>query len=280
MADVKWIKLSTDIFDNRKIRQIECLPDGDSIIVIWVKLMCLAGEINDCGMVYFTREIPYTDQMLAQQFNRPLTTVQMALNTFQQFGMVELIDNILHISNWEKYQNIEGLEKIREQTRKRVAKCRENKRLLLESNVTCNVTVTDSNATEEDIEEDKDIDIEVDKKKTDYNGIMDAYNTICPSFPAIRSLSEARKKAIKASLNTYTVEDIHEVFRKAEASDFLKGKNDRNWQANFDWIMKDANIAKILDGNYDNRVQQPSSNKTAQQLDEFYDMAARWAEGG
>ena len=280
MADVKWIKLSTDIFDNRKIRQIECLPDGDSIIVIWVKLMCLAGEINDCGRVYFTREIPYTDQMLAQQFNRPLTTVQMALNTFQHFGMIELIDNILHISNWEKYQNIEGLEKIREQTRKRVAKCRENKRLLLESNVTCNVTVTDSNATEEDIEEDKDIDIEVDKKKTDYNGIMDAYNTICPSFPSIRSLSEARKKAIKARLNTYTVEDIHEAFRKAEASDFLKGKNDRNWQANFDWIMKDANMAKILDGNYDNRVQQPSLNKTAQQLDDFYDMAARWAEGG
>ena len=278
MADVKWIKLSTGIFDNRKIRQIECLPDGDSIIVIWVKLLCLAGEINDCGMVYFTREIPYTDQMLAQQFNRPLTTIQMALNTFQQFGMIQLIDNILHISNWEKYQNIEGLEKIREQTRKRVAKCRENKRLLLESNVTCNVTVTDSNATEEDIEEDKEKDIEREKK-IDYNGIMDAYNTICPSFPTIRSLSEARKKAIKARLNTYTVEDIHEAFRKAEASDFLKGKNDRNWQANFDWIMKDANMAKILDGNYDNRVQQPT-NKTAQQLDEFYDMAARWAEGG
>ena len=117
MADVKWIKLSTGIFDNRKIRQIECLPDGDSIIVIWMKLLCLAGEINDCGMVYFTREIPYTDQMLSQQFNRPLTTIQMALNTFQQFGMIQLIDNILHISNWEKYQNVEGMERIREQNR-------------------------------------------------------------------------------------------------------------------------------------------------------------------
>ena len=277
MADVKWIKLSTDIFDNRKIRQIECLPDGDSIIVIWVKLMCLAGEINDCGMVYFTREIPYTDQMLAQQFNRPLTTVQMALNTFQQFGMIQVIDNILHISNWEKYQNVEGMERIREQNRLRQKKWYDKQKAL--PNVRNNVSITQSNATEEDIEEDKEKDIERDKK-IDYNGIMDAYNTICHSFPSIRSLSEARKKAIKARLNTYTVEDIHEVFRKAESSDFLKGKNDRNWQANFDWIMKDANIAKILDGNYDNRVQQPSLNKTAQQLDEFYDMAARWAEGG
>lgn len=273
MADVKWIKLSTGIFDNRKIRQIESLPDGDSIIVIWVKLLCLAGEINDCGMVYFTREIPYTDQMLAQQFNRPLTTIQMALNTFQQFGMVELIDNILHISNWEKYQNIEGLEKIREQTRKRVAKHRENKKLLV-SNVTGNATVTDGNATDIDKEEDKDIDIE-EKNRVDYNGIMDAYNSLCPSFPSIKSLSEARKKAIKARLNSYTIENIYEAFRKAEASDFLKGKNDRNWQANFDWIIKDANMAKILDGNYDNRA---GHNKAATMLDESYRMMKEWSE--
>lgn len=63
MAEVKWIKIATEIFDNRKIKQIENLPDGDSIIVIWFKLLCLAGNINDNGMVYFTQEIPYTEQM-------------------------------------------------------------------------------------------------------------------------------------------------------------------------------------------------------------------------
>ena len=277
MADVKWIKLSTGIFDNRKIRQIEVLPDGDSIIVIWVKLLCLAGEINDCGMVYFTKEIPYTDQMLAQQFNRPLTTIQLALNTFKQFGMVELIDNILHISNWEKYQNIEGLEKIREQTRKRVAKCRENKKLLLECNATCNATETQCNATDKDIEEEKDKEREVDKKKIDYDGIKDAYNSLCPSLPAVKSLSDARRKAIKARLNSYTVDDLNEAFMKAESSDFLKGKNDRNWRANFDWILKDANIAKILDGLYDNR-QAISQNKAADKLQESYDMMKEWSE--
>ena len=88
MADVKWIKLSTEIFDNRKIRQIECLPDGDGIIVVWVKLLCLAGNINDNGMVYFTKDIPYTDQMLAMQFNRPLPLIQLAMATFQKFGMI------------------------------------------------------------------------------------------------------------------------------------------------------------------------------------------------
>lgn len=91
------------------------------------------------------------------------------------------------------------------------------------------------------------------RERIDYDGIMDAYNTTCKSLPGIKSLSDARKKAIRARLNSYTQDDLMEAFRKAEASDFLRGANDRNWQANFDWILKDANIAKILDGNYDNK---------------------------
>lgn len=255
MAEVKWIKMATDIFDNRKIRQIESMPEGDSIIVIWVKLLCLAGNINDSGMVYFTREIPYTEQMLSNQFNRPIATVQMALRTFQQFGMIELIDNILHISNWEKYQNIEGMDKIREQNRLRKQRQRERQKLLLESNEMSrdsHGTVTECHAT--DIEEEREK--EKKEKRIDYNGIKDAYNSLCPSLPSCRSLSEARKRAIKARLQHYTEEDIKEAFIKAENSDFLKGKNDRNWQANFDWLLKDANIAKVLDGNYDNRESQ------------------------
>lgn len=266
MAGIKWIKLATDIFDNRKIRQIEKLPDGDAIIVIWVKLLCLAGEINDSGMVYLTKEIPYTDQMLSNQFNRPISIIQLALHTFQQFGMIELIDDILHISNWEKYQNVEEMAKIREQTRKRVAKYRENKKLL-ESNATSNATVTQGNATDKNrIEKNKNR-IE---QNIDYIGIVDAYNSTCQSLPSVKSLSDARKKAIKARLNSYTIEDIHEAFRKAEASDFLKGKNNSNWQANFDWILKDANMAKILDGNYDNKHEKPEINQDMNDLDEFF----------
>ena len=135
MADVKWIKISTDLFDNRKIRQIESLPDGDKIIVIWVKLLCLAGTINDCGYIYFTKEIPYTEQMLATQFGTAVAIIKFALKTFEEFGMIEIIDDMLHISNWEKYKNVEGMERIREQTRARVAKHRELKKLDMQSNI-------------------------------------------------------------------------------------------------------------------------------------------------
>ena len=159
MAEVKWIKIATDIFDNQKIKVIESMPDGDAIIVIWFKILMLAGNVNDGGSVYFTKDIPYTDQMLATVFNRPLTTIQLALTTFEKFGMIEVVDDVIQLSNWEKYQNVDGLEKIREQNRIRVARHREKKKL--ECNVTSNVTVTQSNAI--DIDKDKDIDIEKDK---------------------------------------------------------------------------------------------------------------------
>ena len=116
----------------------------------------------------------------------------------------------------------------------------------------------------------------IGKDRIDYNGIKDAYNRLCPSLPSIRSLSEARKKAIKARLKSYTVEDLEEAFIKAEASDFLKGNNDRNWQADFDWIMKDANLAKILDGKYENKTGQ-AVRKSGNMLDESYKMMQEWA---
>ena len=207
MAEVKWIKLATNIFDNRKIRQIECLPDGDAIIVVWVKLMCLAGSINDSGFVYFTKEIPYTDQMLAAQFNRPLTTVQLAMNTFQQFGMIEVIDDVLRISNWEKYQNVEGMEKIREQTRKRVANYREKQKLLT-GNVTGNATVTQGNAIEEDIEED------IDKEKEDiYLSVIRYLNEKAGTH--YKATTTKTRRTINARINEgFTLDDFKTVIDK------------------------------------------------------------------
>lgn len=263
MADVKWIKIAANIFDNRKIRMIESLPDGDSIIVIWVKLLCLAGNINDCGMIYFTKDIPYTDQMLSTQFNRPLATIQLALNTFQQFGMIEIVDDFLRVCNWEKYQNIEGLDRVREQTRNRVAKFREKQK-----EIECNVTVTQCNAIEEDKNKNKNKNINnysLQNNYVNYQEIVDLYHSICKSYPRVTKLSDKRKKAIKARLNTYTVDDFKKVFEKAEASEFMKGKNNRNWSATFDWIICDSNMAKVLDGNYDknNQPAETKSNKNS-----------------
>ena len=162
MVDVKWIKIVTNIFDNRKVRQIEAMPEGDSIIVIWFKLICLAGTINDNGMVYLTPEIPYTDEMLAAQFGRPLNVVKLALKTFQAFGMIEVVDNFLCLPSWEKYQSAEKLEGIRSKNAERQARYRERQRAkMMESSVTPALQVTSRNALDIDTE----VDIEGEREE-------------------------------------------------------------------------------------------------------------------
>ena len=163
MSDVKWIKVSTDMFNtNRKIKQIETMPEGDTILVIWLKLMLLAGIINDGGSIYITPEIPYTDEMLANELRRPLATVKIALNFFEHFGMIEIVDDILKLSSWAKYQNIEGMERVREQNRLRKQKQRYREKQL-ESGETDmsrdgHVTVTQCHDT------DRDLDIDLEKE--------------------------------------------------------------------------------------------------------------------
>lgn len=157
---IKWIKIVTDIFDDEKILLIESLPEADTIIVVWFKLLTLAGKQNYSGVLMMNDRIHYTDEMLATLFRRPLNTVRAALQTFEQFGMIEIINNAITIPNWEKHQSVESMEKAREQARKRVARYREKQKQLANSNVTCNVTVTQGNALEEEVEIDKEIDID------------------------------------------------------------------------------------------------------------------------
>ena len=150
MSEIKWIKITTDIFDDEKIRLIDALPDHDAILVIWFKILALAGKHNRNGLLMMSDKVHYTDEMLATIFQRPLNTVRMALGVFEQFGMIEIIDGVIALPNWEKHQNIDGMEKIKEQTRNRVARYREKQKNLAIGNVTGNVTVTDGNALEED----------------------------------------------------------------------------------------------------------------------------------
>lgn len=280
MSDVKWIKITTDMFDNRKIRHLRKLPEGNSIVLIWVMLLAMAGKCNDHGKIYLTENIPYTPKMLADELDFEENTVQLALQALEQLDMIVLDDGYFSITGWEEHQNIEGMDRIREQNRIRKQRQREKERLIAESRVMSR----DSHATEEDKdkEEEKDIDKE-SKEKVTCEQVVDLYRSICVSYPKVISLSEARKRAIRARLKMYSMDDFRMLFEKAEASSFLKGANNRNWSANFDWMIKDANMAKVIDGNYDDgpwnkhTVKQPSGNNTAKQLDDFYNMATEWA---
>ena len=154
MAEVKWVKLTTDMFDNRKVKYLRKLPDGNNIVLIWVMLLTMAGRCNASGMIFLTENVPYTPKMLADELGFEENTVILALKALENLNMIVTDNGFFAIAGWEEYQNIEGMEKLREQTRKRVAKHRE-KKLLAQSNVTSNVTVTQCNDIEEEKEEDK-----------------------------------------------------------------------------------------------------------------------------
>lgn len=164
MAEVKWIKIVTDIFDDEKILLIESMPDRDSIIVIWFKLLCLAGKTNNGGVLLLNDCIPYTEEMLSTIFRRPINTVRLALKTFEEFGMIEIVNDTITIPKWEKHQSLDKIEQSKEKARKRVAAFRERQKQIA-CNDYSNVTVTACNATDKDIdiEEDKDIILSADK---------------------------------------------------------------------------------------------------------------------
>ena len=156
MAEVKWVKLTTDMFDNRKIKHLRRLPEGNNIVLIWVMLLTMAGRCNSGGMIFLTENIPYTPKMLADELDFEESTVLLALDALEKLDMIVTDNGVFAIAGWEEYQNIEGMEKIREQNRERQRLKRERqKQALLDVSRDSHVTVTGCHAIEEEIEEDK-----------------------------------------------------------------------------------------------------------------------------
>ena len=168
MGNVKWIKITTDIFDDEKILLIESLPEADSIIVIWFKLLCLAGKMNNSGVFVMNDKVAYTDKMLATIFRRKESTVKLALETFQKFGMIEIVDDVITIPNWGKHQNLDSLEKKTDYMRGYMRDYREKqKKIACKTNGKTNSKANVSRTEEEgDIEGDIEGDKEGEIKNT------------------------------------------------------------------------------------------------------------------
>lgn len=123
MNEIKWVKLSVNMFNDEKIKLIKTMPEGDKIIVIWVQLLCLAGKTNDGGLVYMGQNMAYTDEMLATLFDENVNVIRIALQTLEQFGMIELRnDGKIDILNWEKHQSTDKMSRMKEQARIRQQK--------------------------------------------------------------------------------------------------------------------------------------------------------------
>jgi len=244
---IKWIKISTDMFDDEKISIISSMPEANAMLVIWIRLLALAGKTNDGGSIYFDEGIPYTDEMLSTIFRQPLNVVRLSLQTFEKFRMIERHEDQIYITNWEKHQNIEGMEKIRLLNAERVRKHRERKQI-----GECNVTVTNCNALDKNRLDKKEI---KNKETTALHPLSEAWNTNCGELPKVLSLSKSRIEKIRVRLSERPLEGWVDIFKKVSSSSFCTGQNDRKWVATFDWLIdNDHNALKVLEGKYDDRT--------------------------
>ena len=276
MPDAKqyyWLRLKRDFFKRHDIQIIESMPNGKDYILFYLKLLC--ESVDHEGNLRFNEQIPYNDQMLATITNTNIDIVRSAINIFTELGMMDLMDDgTFYMNEVKKLIGCET-EWARKQREYRQKKRQQEDNVLSLSDKSKSIEI--EKELEKELETEIETEIESEKReRIDYQQIADIYNSTCVSFPRLKSLSESRKKAIRARLKTHTIEDFKLMFEKAEASDFLKGANDRNWSATFDWMMKDSNMVKILEGNYDNKGYK--KNKVANQLDQAYDMMRQWAE--
>ena len=263
---------------------------------------------------------PYTTQLGIYELNIKQAAFDMGYSTeavkvlidrFQnKYGIIKWSEQTseVAIANYLRHSIIKGGKPVEDLLKKELLKVKDGslidfsfKRIkkyndlnetvlkIVESYVNDN-EIQNENDNEDDNDNDNDVSSTVRgtnrttnrQNKVDYQQIADMYNNTCVSFPSLVSLSESRKKAIKARLNTYSVDDFEKLFIKAEASGFLKGKNDRNWSATFDWLIKDSNMAKVLDGNYDNKELPPHRppNNPVDKQQQVNDMLREWANGG
>ena len=216
MAEIKWVKLTTDMFDNRKIKHLRRLPEGNNIVLIWVMLLTMAGRCNSGGMIFLTENIPYTPKMLADELDFEESTVILALKSLEQLNMVVTDGGFFSIAGWNEYQNIEGMDKIREQNRIRQKKWYDKQKEL--PNVIPNVRVTLPNATEEDIEEekDKDKDKEVKKRRKKSKDFTP------PTLEEVEAYCKSRNNNV----------DAKRFFDFFDSADWVdsKGNKVRNWK--------------------------------------------------
>jgi predicted phage replisome organizer len=286
MADVKWIKITTDIFDDEKILLIENLPSADSIITIWFKLLTLAGKQNNSGVFLMNDRIAYNDEMLATIFRRDVNTVRLALTTFEKFGMIEIIDGVITIPSWNKHQSLDAYERRKERDREYQQRKRYEQKILAKSSLiekstdsstdsssdsSSDVGVLDKNRLEEEVEEDKEKE----------NNLTDSKLSVCPTKDVERAVNrwnELEKFGIKRvnkllpdtqryqrlnkRIKQYGIDCVLETMARIEKSDFLQGNGNKGWVIDFEWFTRPNNFVKVMDGHYDNKndksLEQPS----------------------
>lgn len=250
-----WLKLKRDFFKRHDIQIIEQMPNGKDYLLFYLKM--LLESIDHDGALRFNEAIPYNEQMLSIVTNTNIDVVKSAMDMFIELQMVEIKDDKTIYMNEVKRMIGSAVDNDNAARQRRF---RERQKEVALLNVTHNVTKNNERKRiEKDIE--KDIEIEKEKeieKEISCEQVADLFKNLCPSLPSLKIISKSIKDDLEESITKYSLDDFKLLFEKAEASSFLKGENERDWVASFDWLIKADNIAKVLNGKFDNKKEKTS----------------------
>lgn len=171
MTKVEWIKMVVGMFDGMSFKRIKRAKIGgesyrDKLTAVWFELLDLAGKCNHNGALVNTDGIPFTDlDDIAIQIDRDEEELKLCMAFYLKEGMVTSDSDVYSLANWGVYQNIDGMEKIREQNRLRKQKQREKQKLLTDGSQDGHGTVTQCHALEEEGEEDKESDTDIKNER-------------------------------------------------------------------------------------------------------------------
>lgn len=289
-----WLKLNEDFFDDDTIQFIEEQENGILYSNFYLKL-CLKSLKNEGKLIRLVGNtlIPYDVKSLSKLTNVDIDTVRVAMELFKRIGLIEVLDtgeiymsqiNEMIGSETNRAKGMRALRARQKSEQLEVSQCDASVTTCdeeIEIDNMQGVTMLPNYGNDvskmlprdksiENRDRDKELDKEIEnrdrvssngKTVTPYADIVNLYNSICLSYPKVTTISDRRKQALKARLNKYTLDDFKKMFELAEASDFLKGSNNRDWSANFDWLIKDSNMAKVLDGNYNNYTRKNGNRK-------------------
>ena len=228
-----WIKLHRKLLDNPVT-----MKDTDHLAV-WIYLLLNASH-NEHPALFKDEKITLKPGQLitgrksiALALHIDESKVERILKSLKSEQQIEQQtsskNRLISITNWEFYQQSE------QQNEQQV----NNKRTTSEQQVNTNKNIKNDKNERKDI----------------CQNILDLFNRICCSFGRVKNITKSRAEIIDNSLKTYSLNDFKKVFEKAEQSDFLKGNNSRSWSASFDWLIKEDNMAKVLEGKYDKNKQ-------------------------
>ena len=257
-----WLKLRETFFSDTYIKAMRTLPHGDSLVLAYLEIALYSLKTN--GVIEYGELMPSLVEEIALAINETVELTAQTIDLLIKFRAAALDGNKLCLTEMMKHMGSE------QTSTERVQKFRERKKQLETADETfqpvSNVTI--EKEIEKELEAEQYTPLPPQGETPDCAAIIEQFNSVCTALPKVIDISAPRRKAIGSALKKLGKEGLTELFQKTAASDFLCGKKG-GWKASFDWIMKPENLAKIIEGNFDN-AKPPEPEATSYCLDEEF----------